>query len=126
MRRAASTSMHNLQELVDPGGKDSMQARIAALEADEPKRHCEGHGFVRVEAEVMEVVVVSLDPVGVDRPLGRLPAHDFDRHTEAPEVVLVPLEGTPERRARRRISLDPVPDLVGGQRDDGVPVVRGP
>ena len=35
MRRAASTSMHNLQELVDPGGKDSMQARIAALEAEE-------------------------------------------------------------------------------------------
>lgn len=35
MRRAASTSMHNLQELVNPGGKDSMQARIAALEAEE-------------------------------------------------------------------------------------------
>ena len=35
MRRAASTSMHNLQELVDPGGSDSMQARIAALEAEE-------------------------------------------------------------------------------------------
>ena len=45
----------------------------------------------------MEVVVVSLDPVGVDRPLGRLPAHDFDRHTEAPEVVLVPLERAAER-----------------------------
>ena len=35
MRRAASTSMHNLQELMDPGGKDTMQARIAALEAEE-------------------------------------------------------------------------------------------
>ena len=36
MRRAASTSMHNLQELMDPGGKDTMQARIAKLEAEEP------------------------------------------------------------------------------------------
>ena len=35
MRRAASTSMHNLQELMDPGGKDTMHARIAALEAEE-------------------------------------------------------------------------------------------
>ena len=33
--KAASTSMHNLQEPMDPGGKDTMQARIAALEAEE-------------------------------------------------------------------------------------------
>ena len=35
MRRAASTSMHNLQELVNPGPGGTMLDRIAQLEAEE-------------------------------------------------------------------------------------------
>jgi len=34
MRRAASTSMHNLQELVNPGDSTGMQSRLAAMGAE--------------------------------------------------------------------------------------------
>jgi len=37
MRRAASTSMANLQDALNPGGSGTMQARIDQLEAEEPE-----------------------------------------------------------------------------------------
>jgi len=63
MRRAAnnkaSGSMHNLQELVDPGAADSTQSRLAALAAEE----AEEVGEEEVKSAARVVLVTNSLPL---------------------------------------------------------------
>ncbi len=100
---------------LDPAELPQCIVGVAAFEPDQPQCHGQRHGLVGVESEVVQVVVVALHSIGVDRTVERLTAVDLDRYPEPAEVVLVAFERPAERHLVVGVPLDLPLDLGRGQ-----------
>ena len=91
------------------------EAGVGAVEADEVGGQVQRGELVGLEPQLGAGVVGPPHPVAVDGWVGARYRFDGEGQPHRPQVVLVALEGTPERRLGLGVAGDPFAQLVGGQ-----------